>query len=101
MIEIMRVLAVVIGSVMLVHFLFMANFANPKSPIVVGVLLGMIAGSGAGLTISGINGDIGYMWMFSLISAGSILVLWLWLWAKGMHVCDFLNQKYGRDNHPA
>lgn len=92
-----RLIAIVIGLGMFIHFHMMANFAHEKSPWRVGILLGLVGGSAVGLIVSGLIGNMEYISRFGMGSAASILALWLLLWYKGLHVKDFLDRKYGEN----
>ena len=95
-----RFCAFFIGIGLFFHFLEMANFAHPKSPMCVGITLASIGFSSVGLTISAVAGNMGYLWNFALGSAGAVLALWLLLWYKGLHVSEFLQREYGDSAKP-
>jgi hypothetical protein len=90
-----RAAAILIGFGMFFHFLQMSNFANEKTPWCIAFMLGLIGFTSVALVFSALAGNMKDMWHFALASTGSVLVLWLWLWHKGLHVNEFLNKKYG------
>lgn len=95
-----RFCAFFIGVGLFFHFYEMANFAHPKSPWDVCIVLACIAFSSICMTVSAMVGNMAYMWNFSLGSAGSVLAMWLLLWYKGLHVSEFLQREYGDSAKP-
>ena len=92
-----RLIAIIIGLGMFIHFHMMANFAHEKSPWCIAIVMGCVGGSAVGLIVSGLIGNINYIYQFGMGSAASILALWLLLWYKGLHVKDFLDREYGHE----
>jgi hypothetical protein len=90
-----RLFVALIGIGMFSHFICMAAAAPVKSPNIVMVFLMTIVGSSIGMFVCAITGQIGEMWALMLSGFASMFLFWLWLWAKGMHVKDFLDKKYG------
>lgn len=90
-----RALVVLGGAGMFLHYLCMASAAPPKTPLIVWAFLLSIGFSLIGMTACALNGNIPSMWKLLLAAFGSIVLFYLWLWAKGMHVKDFLETKYG------
>lgn len=90
-----RSLVILGGAGMFLHYLCMANAAPPKSPPIVWLFLLSIGFSLMGMTACAITGNIDSMYKLLLAAYGSVVLFYLWLWANGMHVKDFLVQKYG------
>jgi len=92
---IQRFLVMIGGAGMFLHYLCMANAAPSKSPPIVWAFLMAIGFSLIGMTACAITGNVESMYKLLLAAYGSIVLFYLWLWANGMHVKDFLVQKYG------
>ena len=90
-----RSLVILGGAGMLLHYLCMANAAPSKSPPILWAFLVAIGFSLTGMTACAITGNIESMYKLLLAAYGSVVLFYLWLWASGMHVKDFLVQKYG------
>ena len=92
----LRIYAGAVALGLFLHFLYMANFASPKGPWILGVLLGAVGGFSVGLFVSALSGNLQSIQDFSLGAVGSVLALWLWLWHNGLHVNEFIDRKYGQ-----
>jgi hypothetical protein len=90
-----RFLVGAIGAGMFAHFLCMASAAPEKSPNIVLVFLCTIVGSAIGMVVCALTGQTKPMFTLLVVGLTTMFLFWLWLWAKGMHVKDFLDKKYG------
>lgn len=90
-----RVLVVIGGAGMFIHFLCMTSAAPKAKPIVFSIFQIWLAFSLVGMAASAVSGNIDSMWKLLMSSFAAIVFFYLWLWANGMHVKDFLVQKYG------
>ena len=92
-----RIIIGLLGAGIFAHFICMASAAPVKSPVSVMVFLMLIVGSSVGMVVTAIFGDVWSMAGLLITCLASIFLFWLWLWAKGLHVKDFLEKKYGNE----
>ncbi len=91
-----RMIVFIIGLGMFIHFLCMATAAPEGSPRTVGVFLMFIAGSAISMALTALFGELGTLFKTIVFAVGSMFAFWLWLWFKGLHVKEFLADKYGQ-----
>jgi len=94
-----RALVFLIGAGMFAHFMCMATAAPEKSPRAVMIFIMLIVGSSAGMMAAAFHGEMRTLLDSILIAIGSMFSFWLWLWFRGMHVKDFLEDKYGNEHY--
>lgn len=85
-----RLLALIVGSFIVVHFFCMSGFMHPKSSWTSIAIVASNAGSGAGLIIGALIGSVEFLMVAGIVSATALTTLQMWLWWRGMHISEFL-----------
>jgi len=91
-----RLMVFIIGAAMFAHFMSMATAAPTSSPNIVMIFIMCTVGSSAWMMAAAFHGDMRILLDSIMIAIMSMFSFWLWLWFRGMHVKEFLNEKYGR-----
>lgn len=91
----LRAFALVFGSALLIHVVCMAAVMSNKAPWTLAILMGMNAATAFGIVIGAVSGDFMFLANSAVMAIGADTARQLYLWSKGMHVSEFIEQRYG------
>lgn len=90
-----RGFAFVFGTALVLHILCMATMMSNRAPWTLAILMGMNAATAFGIVIGAVSGDLMFLANSAVMAIGADTARQLYLWSKGMHVSEFIEQRYG------
>lgn len=88
--EFERIITVLIGAAIFVHFILMSGFCQQKCSNIAGTFLVLICASATGMIAFSLAGQLDSMRTFTMAAGGLMVVFWIWLWYKGLHISEFV-----------